>query len=44
MEQVATLGELDGRGATYSLADVMKANAVLDFKAACNTPKEPTSK
>lgn len=30
---VATLGELDGSAATYSLVDLYKANALLDMKA-----------
>ena len=33
MEGTATLGELSGPAATYSLADVYKANAILDMKA-----------
>ena len=33
MEGTATLGELSGPTATYSLADVYKANALLDMKS-----------
>ena len=33
MEGTATLGELSGPAATYSLADVYKANALLDMKS-----------
>jgi hypothetical protein len=40
LEQVATLGELDGPQATYSLTDVFHANALLDMKADINAPKE----
>lgn len=33
MEGTATLGELSGSGATYSLTDCYKANALLDMRA-----------
>ena len=33
MEDVATLGELSGPGATYTLVDCYKANALLDMRA-----------
>jgi hypothetical protein len=33
LQNVASLEELDGKRATYSYCDVMKANAWLDFKA-----------
>jgi len=33
MEGVATLEELDGAGATYSLNDVYKACSLLDMRA-----------
>ncbi len=44
MEGTATLSEVSGPGASYSLADVYKANALLDMRAdieAANRPKEP---
>jgi len=40
LEQVATLAEIDGKDATYSLVDVYKANALLDMRADINAPKE----
>jgi len=33
MDGVATLEELDGRAATYNVADVYKANSLLDMRA-----------
>lgn len=33
MEGKATLGELSGPDATYSLTDIYKANALLDMQA-----------
>jgi len=33
VEKVATLSEVDGPGATYSLVDLYKANALLDMQA-----------
>jgi len=44
MEGTATLSEVSGVNASYSLADVYKANALLDMRAdieAANRPKEP---
>jgi len=40
LDQVATLAELDGDSATYSLADVYRANALLDMRADINAPKD----
>ena len=40
MEGKATLGELSGPGATYSLADVHKANALLDMQADMQAEQE----
>lgn len=40
MEGVATLQEVDGRGATYSFDDVMKANALLDMRADAQPRRE----
>lgn len=40
LEQTATLGEIDGPDATYSLTDIYHANALLDMKADINAPKE----
>ena len=40
LEKVATLGELDGHHATYSLTDIYKANALLDMRADITAPKE----
>jgi hypothetical protein len=40
LDKVATLAELDGAHATYSLVDIYKANALLDMKADINAPKE----
>lgn len=33
MEGKATLGEVSGESATYSLTDIYKANALLDMQA-----------
>lgn len=33
LEKVATLEEMDGARATYSLADVYKLNSLLDMRA-----------
>lgn len=44
IEGTAALSEVSGVNASYSLADVYKANALLDMRAdieAANRPKEP---
>jgi len=40
IEGKATLGELSGPTATYSLADVHKANALLDMQADMQAEQE----
>lgn len=41
MEDKATLGELSGSTATYSLVDCMKANALLDMRADVDEANQP---
>lgn len=38
--KIATLAELDGPGAVYSVVDILKANAVLDIEQDANKIEE----